>query len=70
MEACSVTITGTLAYDPQLGKTQSGDPKLTMTLKVQTRANRTRWIKVRARTAGRPFRRVLPPGRPRHRPRR
>lgn len=48
MEACSVTITGTLAFDPQPGKTQSGDPKLTMTLKVQTRSNRTRWIKVRA----------------------
>lgn len=48
MEACSVTITGTLAFDPQLGRTQGGDPKLTMTLKVQTRANRTRWVKVRA----------------------
>ena len=48
MEACSVTITGTLAYEPQLKHNANGDPRLILTLKVQTRASRTRWIKVKA----------------------
>jgi hypothetical protein len=48
MEACSVTVTGILAYEPELKQNQNGDPRLTLTLKVSTRANRTRWIKVTA----------------------
>ena len=48
MEACSVTITGTLAYEPRLDHNASGDPRLTLTLRVQTRSSRSRWIKVKA----------------------
>ena len=48
MENCSVTITGTLAYEPRLDHNASGDPRLTLTLRVQTRSNRSRWIKVKS----------------------